>query len=86
MSRVLSRLTAQGQVSVPAEVRRKLGLAPGSVLEWREEQGEYVVRRAGRHTSEEIHEAIFPKPPKPATLAELRAGIREHVKRKHARR
>ncbi|PYP88846.1 MAG: hypothetical protein DMF61_05625 [Blastocatellia bacterium AA13] len=29
-----SKLTAQGQISVPAEVRRKLGLGPGSVLEW----------------------------------------------------
>jgi len=26
-----SKLTAQGQVSVPAEVRRRLGLGPGSV-------------------------------------------------------
>ena len=86
MSKVLSRLTAQGQVSVPAEVRKKLGLAPGSVLEWREEQGAYIVRRAGRHTSEEIHEALFPKAPKPATLSELEGGIPRHLKRKHARR
>jgi AbrB family looped-hinge helix DNA binding protein len=79
-------MTAQGQVSVPAEVRKKLGLAPGSVLEWREEQGEYIVRRAGRHTSEEIHEVLFPKAPKPATLSELKAGIPQHIKRRHARR
>jgi AbrB family looped-hinge helix DNA binding protein len=32
-----SKITAQGQISVPADVRRKLGLGPGSILEWQEE-------------------------------------------------
>ncbi|HEY3177522.1 MAG TPA: AbrB/MazE/SpoVT family DNA-binding domain-containing protein [Casimicrobiaceae bacterium] len=82
---VHSKLTVQGQISVPAEVRRKLGLAPGSVLEWREQGGHYVVRRATRHTSEEIHRTLFAKPPQPKTLAELKAGIKRRVKRKHAR-
>jgi AbrB family looped-hinge helix DNA binding protein len=29
-----SRVTAQGQISIPAEVRRRLGVGPGSVIEW----------------------------------------------------
>jgi bifunctional DNA-binding transcriptional regulator/antitoxin component of YhaV-PrlF toxin-antitoxin module len=29
-----SKLTAQGQISVPAKVRRRLGVGPVSVLEW----------------------------------------------------
>ena len=33
-----SRLTAQGQISVPAAVRRKLAVGPGSTLEWHEEE------------------------------------------------
>src|SRR5690349_5426920 len=37
MALAYSKITAQGQISVPAEVRRKLGLGPGSVLEWEEE-------------------------------------------------
>jgi len=37
MALARSRLTAQGQISVPAEIRRKLGVGPGSVLEWHEE-------------------------------------------------
>jgi len=52
-----SKLTAQGQISVPAEVRRKLGVGPGSVLEWAEEGEKIIVRRAGRYTSEEVHRA-----------------------------
>lgn len=80
-----SRLTAQGQISVPAAVRRKLGVGPGSTLEWREEGEKVVVRRVGRFTSADVHEAIFARPPKPRTLGELKAGLRTYVKRRHAR-
>jgi antitoxin PrlF len=83
-----SRLTAQGQISVPAEVRRKLGLAPGSVIEWDEEQGSIVVRRAGGCTLDEIHRRLFPKgPASPAvTVEEMDDGIRRYVRKKHALR
>ena len=82
-----SKLTSQGQISVPADVRRKLGVGPGSVLEWDEEGDEIVVRRAGRFTSLDIHRAVFPaKPPKPQTLDELKEGIRQYVRERHARR
>ena len=43
-----SKLTAQGQ-AVPAAVRRRFGIGPGAVLEWKEEGGEIIVRRAGRY-------------------------------------
>lgn len=81
-----SKLTSQGQISVPAEVRRKLGVGPGSVLEWDEEGGRIVVRRAGRYTSEDIHRALFKTPPKRRTPEELKEGIRTYMRRKHARR
>jgi len=87
MTLAQSKVTAQGQISVPAAVRRKLGVGPGSVLEWEQEGEKIVVRRAGRYTSEDIHRALFPKgPPKPRTLAELKEGIRQYIRKKHARR
>jgi AbrB family looped-hinge helix DNA binding protein len=81
-----SRLTAQGQISVPAAVRRKLGVGPGSTLEWHEEGEKIVVRRVGRFTSADLHEALFPNPPKRRKLDELKAGLTDYVKRRHARR
>ena len=82
-----SKITTQGQVSVPSEVRRRLGLAPGSILEWDEEGGAIVVRRATRFSSEEIHRELFPEgAAAPRSLRELKAGIAEHMKRRHARR
>lgn len=86
MALAQSKLTAQGQISVPAEVRRRLGLSPGSVLEWEEHGDEIVVRRAGRYTSEDLHRALFPTSPKPLSLEEMKEGIQEHVKRRHAHR
>jgi antitoxin PrlF len=56
-----SRLTAQGQVSVPAAVRRQLGLTPGSVLEWVDEGGRISVQRATRHSNADVHQALFPE-------------------------
>jgi AbrB family looped-hinge helix DNA binding protein len=87
MALAQSKVTAQGQISVPAEVRRKLGIGPGSVLEWDEEGDAVVVRKAGKYTSEEIHRAIFPEA-KPAvkTLEEFDKGVRRYMKKKHARR
>jgi AbrB family looped-hinge helix DNA binding protein len=81
-----SKLTAQGQISVPAKVRRKLGIGPGSVLEWHEEGEKVVVRRAGRYTSEDVHRALFPKrPPRTRTVEEMKAGVRRYMKKRHAR-
>ena len=82
-----SKVTAQGQISVPAEVRRRLGVGPGSVLEWDEEGETIVVRQGTRYTSNEIHRALFPKQaPKPRTLDEMREGIRRRLRERHARR
>lgn len=82
-----SKVTAQGQVSVPADIRRKLGVGPGSVLEWSMEHEQVVVRRSGRYSSEEIHRTLFPgKTPRGHTLSELKQGVGKSVRKRHARR
>lgn len=86
MPRLQSKITAQGQISVPAEIRRKLGIGPGSVLEWEEDGEHVVVRKAGRFSSEEIHRAVFAARPRPRKLGELKEAIARHAREKHARR
>lgn len=85
MAIAYSKLTAQGQISVPTEVRRRLGIGPGSVLEWEEDGERMVVRRAGRYTSEDVHRALFDEAPQPRSLEELKDGIGKYVKSRHAR-
>jgi antitoxin PrlF len=81
-----SKLTAQGQISVPAKVRQRLGVGPGSVLEWDDEGDRVVVRKAGRFTSEDIHRSLFSKTPKRRSAEEMKAGIRRYIRRRHASR
>jgi antitoxin PrlF len=82
-----SKVTAQGQISVPAEIRKKLGIGPGSVLEWEEHGDEVLIRRAGQFSSEDIHLVLFPAgKPKRRSEAELKEGIRKYVRRRYARR
>jgi AbrB family looped-hinge helix DNA binding protein len=86
MAIAFSRLTAQGQISVPKEIRRRLGVGPGSVLEWEEDGERIVIRRSGRYSSEDVHRALFEKAPEPRTLEELKEGVRQYVKGRRARR
>ncbi len=82
-----SKVTSQGQISIPAAIRRKLGAGPGSILEWDEEEGKIVVRRAGRYTFEDIHKAVFGgKPKKKVTIEDMDEGIRTYMREKYARR
>lgn len=81
-----SKVTAQGQISVPSNVRRKLGIGPGSVLEWDEEGDKIVVRRSARFSSEDIHRALFAeRAPKFKTLADMKEGIRRRARERYAR-
>jgi AbrB family looped-hinge helix DNA binding protein len=82
-----SKVTAQGQISVPLEVRRRLGIGPGSILEWDEHGEHIVVRRAGRYTSEDLHKAVFPEGrPRRRTGAAMKEGIRQRMRKRRARR
>ena len=94
MPQIQSKLTSQGQVSVPAAIRQALALTPGSALVWTHEDGRVTVQRAARHTTAAVHLALFGTPAlasaqaakvKPKTLAQLKQGIREHVKSRHVR-
>ncbi len=90
MQKVQTKLTSQGQVSVPAAVRSFLHLMPGSVLVWTQDGDRIVVERAKRHSTAEVHQALFAGPAPagvPAkSLAELKQGVRQRMQRRHAGR
>lgn len=85
MAMAQSKVTSQGQISVPLEVRRRLGVGPGSVLEWDQQGDSVVVRRAGKVSSADIHAALFPKPVERKSLSELKDGVRKRMRARHAR-
>jgi antitoxin PrlF len=80
-----SKVTAQGQISVPAEVRKKLGVGPGSILEWDEHNDGVLVRRAGRYSSVDVHAALFPEKIPKKGKSDIKDAIRKYMRKKHAR-
>lgn len=87
METIKSKITTQGQISVPAKIREKLGVGPGSVIEWEEMGEEFIVRRSKTYSLEDLHTQLFPDgPPAKRTLKELKSSIGEHLRKKHARR
>ena len=86
MEPIESKITSQGQVSIPARIRRTLGLTPGSTVEWCERGEEVLVRRASKYSSLDIHEAVFGTPPARRSIGEMDEGIRSHMRRTNARR
>jgi antitoxin PrlF len=82
-----SRVTAQGQLSVPAEVRKRFGIGPGSLVEWDVKDDVLIVRRTGRNSLEDVRAILASKrPSKAKSLEELTEGVAEHIRKKHARR
>jgi AbrB family looped-hinge helix DNA binding protein len=81
-----SKITSQGQISIPVQVRRKLGVGPGSVLEWKAEGEKITVQRVGQYSFEDLHRMVFPDgPPKRRSLKALKEGAARYVKERHAR-
>lgn len=87
MALARAKLTRQSQISVPAAVRKKLGVEPGGFIEFEEEGDKIVIRRVGRYSFDDIRKMLFPKgPPRPRTLDELKEGIAEYMRKTHGRR
>ena len=81
-----SKVTAQGQISVPAEIRKRLGIGPGSVIVWEEEGDRIVVKRAVKYTSEDIRRRLFPNgPPKRASIKQMKEAIGQGIAERYAR-
>jgi AbrB family looped-hinge helix DNA binding protein len=87
MALARSRITAQGQVSVPAAVMRKFGLRPGDFIDWEGRDGQLLVRRVGRYslgdvaTALDLEAGVLHK-----TGPELLEGVKERMRRRHAER
>jgi AbrB family looped-hinge helix DNA binding protein len=86
MSLPRSKVNAQGRTTIPAAIRRQLGIGPGSIIEWHHEGDAVVVRKAGKYSFEDIHRALFPTRPRTRSLEEMKEGIADYIREKHPRR
>lgn len=80
-----SKVTSQGQISVPADVRKRLDIGPGSTLVWDEDGNRIFLRCASKVTSEDIHEMLFAgQTPMPKSLKQLKQGLLDGTRKRHA--
>ena len=86
MSLAQSRITAQGQVSIPVGVMKQFGLAPGEVISWDDLEGHLVIQKTGQFSLEDVQKAL--KLPKDIhkTDDEIREGIKAGMRAKYAGR
>lgn len=86
MSLARSRITQKGQVSIPVNVLRKFGLAPGEVITWEARDGFLTIEKAGQYGLEDIRKAL--KLPKGVhkTDEEIRECIKARMRAKHVGR
>ena len=81
-----SRITAQGQVSIPVSVMRQFGLAPGEIITWDTLEGHLVIEKAGQYSLADVQEALNLAVGLPKTEAEIREAIKNRLRTKHAGR
>ena len=86
MSLAQSRITSQGQVSIPVSVLRQFGLAPGEVITWDMRDGFLIIEKAGQYGLEDVRKCL--KLPKGLrkTDEEIREGIKHRMRAKHVGR
>lgn len=64
------RITARGQITIPAELRKRLGIKTGSRIGWTEENGRLVLTPIDR-LLDEIQGFLKPRPGEPSAFEAL---------------
>lgn len=68
-----STITAKGQTTIPAEIRKKLALNPGDRLLYLEEEGKVRIVAADRRAAD--LKGLLPRPERPVSLEDMEAAI-----------
>ncbi len=77
-------MTSKGQITVPARMRERLRLRPGSKLVFEEQpNGDFVVRRKTADIAD--LKGLFPKPQRPLSIEEIDEAIAAAVAERDAR-
>lgn len=86
MSRYVSRISSKGQVTIPADIRRKLGVSPSDQITFVLTEDEKVEIRPVRYTLESVLGSIEALPNESLDLKrEIQEATEEAVARKMRR-
>lgn len=75
-------VTSKGQITIPAEVRRRLGIGAGDRLEFVElNGGGYAIKPAAADVC--TLKGMLEKPGKPVSVEDMNAAVRRHAVKRH---
>jgi AbrB family looped-hinge helix DNA binding protein len=63
-------VNARGQITIPAELRKKLGITTGTRVTWFEEKGRLILAPMTSRRINEIRGFLKPKPGEPSAFEE----------------
>ncbi|MBA2273248.1 MAG: AbrB/MazE/SpoVT family DNA-binding domain-containing protein [Actinobacteria bacterium] len=70
-----SRVSEKGQITIPKRLRDRLGIRPGTDLDWQEQQGRLVATKvSARDPVDAVYGVLKLNRPTDELLAELRGG------------
>lgn len=83
----ISTVTSKGQVTIPKEIRTRLGLKPGDRLDFHlDDQGQLKVRFASEPTYLRLFGALHHRSgERPVTIEEMHRAIRRRAAKKSGR-
>ncbi len=70
---ISSTLTARGQTTIPAEIRKRLALKPGDRILYLEEDGRVRIVAADKRVGD--LKGLLPKPARPVSLEDMEKAI-----------
>jgi AbrB family looped-hinge helix DNA binding protein len=81
---MLATLTSKGQITLPKEIRDRLGLDAGSLLDFEVLPDNTITARAVRPDARRIRGLLKSPHAGPLTVEQMDEGIDEHLREKHA--
>ncbi len=80
---MLTTLTSKGQITLPKEIRDRLGLDSGSILDFQLLPDNTITARAVKPDARRIRGLLKSPHPEPLTVEQMDEGVARHLRDKH---
>ncbi len=81
---MFATLTSKGQITLPKEIRDRLGLDAGSMLDFQVLPDNTITARAVKPDARRIRGLLKSPHPEPLTVEQMDEAVSRHLRAKHA--
>ena len=81
---MIATLTSKGQITLPKEIRERLGLNAGSMLDFQVMSDNTITARAVKPDARRIRGLLKSPHAEPLTVEQMDEGVARHLREKHA--